>query len=539
MMRLNQKIGLLLLLLCVTLLAALFAVQPGARGQGRRLQRVVSQQPTSTTGLQFRLSEGAEAQDRPQRLPTPTAQSLDKNATDALLNRLAPLKAEPNDEQDFALRERSLPPPRAGQTVNEAFPPAGSAAPPDKPISAPLEVVRFAPEGEVPLAPHLSITFSQPMVAVTSNDDLAAAQVPVKLSPQPAGRWRWLGTKTLLFAPQDRFPMATTYTVEIPAGTKSAWGNALAVTKRWTFNTPPPQVTESYPTDGPTTRNPLLFVGFDQRINPAAVLKTVKLTATGRAWSLRLATNEEVEKDEAVRQRVKAAQPERWLAFKVAADGEQALLAGAMHTVQVGPGTPSAEGPRTTEKPHTFTFRTYGPLTLARHQCGWQQRCEPFMPWTLEFSNPLDTAAFDKKWFRVEPEVPGLQISNYGNIVNLQGATKGRTVYRVTIDAGVRDQFGQTLGKPVVVTFTTTDAQPNLFAASEGMAVLDPYAAPKFSVYSVNHQQLKTTLTPSNYNIGVGSLISCAKAAAVMAGGAAMPKPSPSLAPSFTPKPSI
>ena len=128
MMRFNQKISLLLPLLCLTLLAALFAVQPGARGQGGRVKGVMPQQPTSTTGLQFRLSEGAEAQDRPQRLPTPLAQPLDKNATDALLNRLAPLKAEPNDEQDFALRERSLPPPRAGQTVNEAFPPAGSAA---------------------------------------------------------------------------------------------------------------------------------------------------------------------------------------------------------------------------------------------------------------------------------------------------------------------------------------------------------------------------------------------------------------------------
>ena len=40
--------------------------------------------------------------------------------------------------------------------------------------SAPLEVTRFAPEGEVALAPNLTITFSQPMVAVSSQDEAAA-----------------------------------------------------------------------------------------------------------------------------------------------------------------------------------------------------------------------------------------------------------------------------------------------------------------------------------------------------------------------------
>ncbi|MBI1766151.1 MAG: Ig-like domain-containing protein [Acidobacteria bacterium] len=502
MMRFNLKSGLWFPLAGVLLLFALFVFHPATSGQIRRglLSTPMNQAPQD--GLQFRLSEGAETSDRPQQLPTPTAQPLSANETNALVGRLAPIKVEKDDEKEFALRERSLPPPRTGQTINETFPPTGTGAQAEKPTTTPLEITRFAPEGEVPLAPHLSITFSQPMVAVTSNDDLAAGQVPARLSPQPEGRWRWLGTKTLLFAPKDRFPMATVYAVEIPAGTKSAWGNALAAIKRWTFSTPPPQVTDSYPNGGPTTRNPLFFAGFDQRINPAAALQTIKLTAAGRTTALRLATAEEIEKDEAVRQRVKAAQPERWLTFRAAANSEQALLADTAYTVQVGPGTPSAEGPRATEKPHTFTFRTFGPLALVRHQCGYQERCEPFMPWSLEFSNPLDVETFDKKWFRVEPEVPGLQISNYGNIVNLQGATKGRTTYRVTIDAGVRDQFGQTLGKPVVVTFTTTDAQPNFFASGEGMVVLDPYAAPKFSIYSVNHQQLKVTLfavTPSDW----------------------------------------
>ena len=92
------------------------------------------------------------------------------------------------------------------------------------------------PEGEVPLAPELSITFSQPMVAVTSQDDAASVQ-PVVLKPQPKGTWRWIGTRTIVFDPEIRFPQATTYTVTVPAGTKSATGETMAAAKTFTFET--------------------------------------------------------------------------------------------------------------------------------------------------------------------------------------------------------------------------------------------------------------------------------------------------------------
>src|SRR5262249_43019306 len=155
-----------------------------------------------------------------------------------------------------------------------------------------LEVLRFAPEGEVELAPHLSVTFSQPMVAVTSNEDLAASQPPVRLSPQPqgqwAGKWRWIGTKTLLFEPNGRFPMATEYTVEIPAGTKSAAGGTLGARKEWRFSTPPLTLKSKFPTGESQPRNPILFIEFDQKIDQASLLKHIGLRAGGREWPLRL-----------------------------------------------------------------------------------------------------------------------------------------------------------------------------------------------------------------------------------------------------------
>ncbi|MBO0798877.1 MAG: Ig-like domain-containing protein, partial [Blastocatellia bacterium] len=219
-------------------------------------------------GLVFRLSEGSEGDEgakHESRITAPKADVLSDEEAQSLLRRLPPIKSEDDDEKDFALRDRSLPPPRTGRTISESFPPPGDANAPEQISSGPLEVLRFAPEGEVPIAPHLSVTFSQPMVPVTSNSDLAALEAPVKLSPQPKGKWRWIGTKTLLFEPEGRFPMATNYTVEIPAGTKSASGNSLASMKRWTFSTPPLQIKGKFPFGAPHSRNPVIFIEFNQR----------------------------------------------------------------------------------------------------------------------------------------------------------------------------------------------------------------------------------------------------------------------------------
>ena len=55
-----------------------------------------------------------------------------------------------------------------------------------------MAVLRYSPVGDVALAPFLSVTFNQSMVPLTSLEDLAALDVPVKLTPQPEGTWRKL-----------------------------------------------------------------------------------------------------------------------------------------------------------------------------------------------------------------------------------------------------------------------------------------------------------------------------------------------------------
>lgn len=493
----------LMMLVALIVLMLSFVIWSSVSGQGKRRPVRPIQAGETPDGLKFRLSEGTEGADRRDVLPTPQTSPLSDDAINNLLKRLPALrngdgKTDPDDEKSFAMRDRSLPPPKTGQTMNSQFPPADSGEKPEAVPNGALEVVRFAPEGELALAPHLTVTFSQPMVAVTSIADLAASQIPVKLAPQPKGKWRWLGTKTLIFEPEGRFPMATNYSVEVPAGTKSATGNALPTAKRWTFATPPVKIKSSYPTDGPHNRNPVLFIEFDQRIDSANMLKAIRLTAGATSWKLRLVSASEIESDEIARRWVKAAEPNRWLAFRAEpllnGSAEQPLPAGTSFTVTVAAGAPSAEGPRPTAEAQKFTFKTYDALQLAEARCGWGDGCRPFTPFQFQFNNPLDAKVFQQSQVKVSPAIEGMKVAVYGNMLQISGATKGRTSYTVTIDAGLRDAFGQTLGRAVTRSFTVGEAYPMLSANGNGYVVLDPNGPPRFSIYTINQPSVKVRL---------------------------------------------
>ena len=131
-----------------------------------------------------------------------------------MLDRLPPLAVEATDTEEFKLPPQSLPPPTASTIVTETFPPpaAEPGAAPEVETGA-LEVLRYAPEGEIPVAPFLNVTFNQPMVPLGTIEQLSAADVPVQLTPEVPGTWKWLGTQTLSFEygteELQRFPMAT------------------------------------------------------------------------------------------------------------------------------------------------------------------------------------------------------------------------------------------------------------------------------------------------------------------------------------------
>jgi uncharacterized protein YfaS (alpha-2-macroglobulin family) len=468
--------------------------------------QVLQQVKDLPKGLDLHLSNGHEGPPPFDHAKLAAATKLSDADAQALLSRAQPLQKDAGDEQAFALRPSSLPPPRTGTTIHGSFPPPSSSGPPPAKASDSdknLKVLRWLPEGQVPIAPELSVTFSEPMVAVTSQED-AAANVPVHLSPQPKGHWRWIGTRTILFDPDVRFPQATTYQVEIPAGTKSATGGVLADTVKFTFETPAPHLVSHYPYEGqPQHLDVPMFALFDQKIDPAAVISHVQVKADGKPVDIELLDAAAIAKDKQLAAVVESAKKDeqdgRWLAFRA----RSPFPKDSAISIDFAPGTPSAEGPNTTKQIESFDFRTFKPLRIERAECGWGSECRPGMPFVIEFNNPLDTDKWDDTQIAVTPEIPGMKIVQQSTELVISGETAAHTSYHVVLSSTITDEFGQTLGGDEKRDFSVGSAQPAFWGPS-GLVVADPAAKkPTLDFFTTNYEQLKVRLyqvDPSDYD---------------------------------------
>jgi uncharacterized protein YfaS (alpha-2-macroglobulin family) len=444
------------------------------------------------SGPQISLSEGKPEPQATESVPQVTSEPLTVEEIEQILVRLPSLITDSSDQIDFNLPPEPIPPPRTGDTIDEPFPPQEIVDGPEPVAAGPLEVLRFAPEGEIPLAPFVNITFNQPMVPLGTLDDLAAEEIPVQLDPNLPGTWRWLGTKTLTFqfdsTEIDRLPKATEYQVTIPAGTKSSISGVLDETVSWSFSTPPPMMISKHPFDVPQPLDPLFFIGFDQRIHPQAVLDTIEVMAGGQQVRVRLASEAEINEDKTVKRLVENAEEGRWLAFR----SQEPLLPDTPVSVTIGPGTPSAEGPLVTETAQYFSFHTYAPLRIVEHGCTWMdEECRPLTPFYIRFNNPIDVDKYDDSMLTISPELAGATVNIFGDTINIRGASEGQTTYRITVSGDIQDIFGQQLGEDQTLSIRVGSAEPLLIGPEGILVTLDPAASePVLSLYTINYNRL-------------------------------------------------
>ncbi|MBN1611915.1 MAG: Ig-like domain-containing protein, partial [Polyangiaceae bacterium] len=459
----------------------------------------------SKTGLGFRLSD---ADPEPPKHVEARATALDDKATRTLLGRLPRMSKAP-EVKAYALRKKSIPAPRPGQTLRTAFPPPVPSLSATRPAAArqALEVERYLPEGQVSIAPQLSVTFSAPMVELTSHAELAKLEPPVELVPLPAGHWRWIGTQTVLFDPEhERFPMATDYTVTVPAATHSVAGVRIAAEKRWQFSTPTVAIEQIEPNrySGPQDLEPIIFASFNQRIQPERVLGKTTLRRAGDAGSapsiaLRLATADEVAHDRRLRSLTQSVEPGRWLAFRA----RDPLPKATDFDVTFAAGLPSAEGPKLTPHAQSNSFGTYRPLAVEEMDCAWGgDQCPPLASWFIRFNNPLVASSVERELIRVEPPLPGMKVEAQGEVLTIHGRSKGRTEYTVTVLPGLLDTFGQRLEAPAHGKIKVGSAEPVLFSEQLPMVIADPAFPDRLAVFSVNRPTLRVRLyrvTPADW----------------------------------------
>jgi uncharacterized protein YfaS (alpha-2-macroglobulin family) len=446
------------------------------------------------TELSFTVTESQAPVDKVEKIAAAPAQNLSEQRVDELIKRLSPVP--PVDKKAFVIPEDSLVKPKLpGITTLEPFPPKDTE-PREKPVvntsQSPLTVLRVSHSGEVNTVTQYAMTFSQPMVPVS--EARAFDTIPaVEMKPQPAGKWKWAGSQTVLFDPErGRFPKSTEYTITIPAGTESVTGSRANKAMSWKITTPTPTVQTFFPQQGqPQVQSPVMVAVFDQDIDRAAVLKHTRVTIGNETYSVRLVDDATVAKDLVRNSIIKDVPKNQWIAFQT----ESPMLLGTTAKVSFQPGLPSLEGPLKTTKAQDYNVTIHGAMKLIQSPEPGSSP-ERYLYRQFTFSNPIDNSKdkFKESMIKITPEIEGgaeWQVS--GQAVWLKGRLKPFTKYTVTFDKNITDTFGQTLERETTASFTT--GALNTMLNQLGFLNTIPFGQkPIVQIYAQATPQIKVTV---------------------------------------------
>jgi uncharacterized protein YfaS (alpha-2-macroglobulin family) len=358
---------------------------------------------------------------------------------------------------------------------------------PAGPPTGELRVVFAGPQGPTAAAheaERVIAIFDRPMVPLEALSDRAPF-APLRLEPDVPGTIRWLGTRTLIFTPAERFPYATTVKASIPRDTRSLDNAGLASDFAWTFETVRPRLVSPFPSNQQTAVKldvkPVLV--FSQAVAPPRARDYIKLEGgpadgpwTPVGFSLRTPSAAFLKAEEI------DAEPETVLVL----EPDDPLKPDFAYVLDVKEGLPSGEGPLGMAEAESIRFETY--KTFAWIGLGNEGDLPPHEALRLQFTNPVSYKELIAK-LRFEPPV---EIPDYYEEWDQSSATvwltlplEPETDYKGVIAAGLADDFGNVLGQPVEFAFRSAPYEPYV-GMTTGHGILESYGDLKVPVSAVN-----------------------------------------------------
>ncbi|MDH4210052.1 MAG: MG2 domain-containing protein [candidate division WOR-3 bacterium] len=157
----------------------------------------------------------------------------------------------------------------------------------------PLQVTHISPLGKTEGSLEtfkILVGFNQPMIPLQQIDKDEKSG-PLKIEPQLRGKYRWMGTRTLAFIPDDTLISATKFTVRLNREKiKSLTGMALLRDTSWSFESIRPRLLSSVPYHNAQfiELNANIYLNFNTDMSPDRVRDKMKIYYTrgmpSRVW---------------------------------------------------------------------------------------------------------------------------------------------------------------------------------------------------------------------------------------------------------------
>ncbi|MGE0545775.1 MAG: alpha-2-macroglobulin family protein [Kofleriaceae bacterium] len=438
---------------------------------------------------------------------------LPEPLTAALLARLAPLPDLTNINVAAPVMRAPTPPARTTAVRPIAFPVTTGSPVPDRPSARPAGSVKpLAPPEITPrdteiVASEIVIRFGEPMIPVSAVG--GAATPPVSVSPPVTGTWRWVDTRVVKLTAAPRLAMATSYTITVPAGTKSLAGSPLATDVRATFTTPPLMIESLHPSE-PRFDSPVV-VKLNQAIERDRVSPFVRVrTRDGRAIPVRAMSLPDAQKLWANNPMVahdkdlKALDPRSLIIAPTTA-----WPLGGELMVELAAGAPALEGPLRSRKQARVRVDIAPAFSITGIRCFRDERPRrsPRCPAGWELYAAFTNAIADR--FRATGTItvdgnPIDEVAGYGEELAVFAPNEVGRTHTLEISDALVDVFGQRLTGSRRAMFSTraVPASPSLRAES-GMVILDPrFEIPQWVIGADEVMSLRVQLyrvTPQDY----------------------------------------
>ncbi len=355
-----------------------------------------------------------------------------------------------------------------------------------KEAAGPLEITAHGPTGEVKEQVQIKIDFGKPLIPLTTLSDEERGRIldHFVLEPPIEGKFRFLGTSTVVFEPIHSLPMATEYTVKVKKGLRDIEGNELEEDYVWNFKTPLPRI-HIRPHYGAH------HIKLDQEVH---IYSTVSLnieslkskieffeTQSRRPVQYKFFESEKNPKDE-----------EDIGMYRVRYDyilnPQKELKKDTQYTVKVNSGVMTKRGNRPTIREVSTTFRSYPPFRFLESgfcdYCGDKLTTKPY----LAFTNNPDWKSFEE-FVSIEPKTERSPFHRYSCVDYGVGVNdlllEPKTTYMVTLKQGLKDIYGQKMENPQDVTFTTGELTPKMWGPS-GYQIITPNIEPTLGIKTVN-----------------------------------------------------
>ena len=355
-----------------------------------------------------------------------------------------------------------------------------------------IKILSTIPQGPVENIGETSaiiVSFNQPMVSLQELPE-GKGTGPLLIEPPIPGKYRWMGTRTLVFLPEKgRLPYASKFILTLPRGTSSLSGEILREDYTWFLETPRPKVVYHWPRNKAKwiDLNEIVMLQFNQKISleKAKDFLEINESSPGKKkislpFKLRYLTLDEIKERNLQAEEKEVLILEPLKSFKP----------GCFYEVKILKGLPGKEGPLGMSREYKFNFSTYGFFRFLSIDKSYLHPGEGI---AINFSNPVSYKELARNIsFKPEVDIPEYYYkSDYSTSrLYLYLNLRPDTLYKVTLSPNLKDRFGNSLDEEINFNLTTGPYSPWI-SMSTGWAVLEAYEDLLYPIVFMNIQKVR------------------------------------------------